>query len=144
MSYPEGVVDNATPWVAKQIIEYVATDGQAANAQGWPLLLLTSRGRTTGTWHRTALIYGEVDGAHLIVASIGGAPKHPSWYLNLVANPRAWLQVGAEVFEVAARTATAAEKPPLWQHMVGIYATYDTYQEKTEREIPVIVLERIG
>jgi len=144
MSYPAEVVGNRTPWVAKQIAEYVATDGTAPNPSGWPLLLVTSQGRRTGTWHRTALIYGEADGAYLVVASIGGGPKHPSWYLNLEANPRAWLQVGAEVFEVAARTAGPDEKPALWQRMVDIYPTYNAYQQKTEREIPVIVLERVG
>ena len=79
----------------------------------------------------------------MIVASKGGAPGHPSWYVNLVAEPSVRVQVGADKFEARARTAGASEKPELWKLMTGIWPQYDEYQEKTDRDIPVVVLERL-
>ncbi len=140
---PETIIDNDAPWVARQIEEYRATNGEKPVFRyGSPLLLVTTQGRKSGRWRRTCLIYGPHDGTYLIVASIGGAPKHPSWYLNLKANPRVWLQVAAEEFWAIARDATPEEKPELWQKMVDIFPDYADYQEKTTRQIPVVVLER--
>jgi deazaflavin-dependent oxidoreductase (nitroreductase family) len=89
-----------------------------------------------------ALIYGQHGDDYLVVASKGGADKHPSWYLNLADNPEVRVQVRGDKFDARARTATAEEKPELWRTMVGEWPPYDEYQAKTEREIPVVVLER--
>ncbi|PRY70055.1 deazaflavin-dependent oxidoreductase (nitroreductase family) [Glaciihabitans tibetensis] len=140
---PAPIVDNPEPWVSRQIIQYVETDGAKPVFRGGaPLLLLTTRGRSSGQWRRTCLIYGPDAGRFIVVASLGGAPKHPVWYLNLRAHDRVWVQVGAETFWVVARDATAEEKPALWDKMVAIYSDYANYQKKTDREIPVVILER--
>ena len=107
-----------------------------------PTLLLTTIGRRTGEPVITPLIYGEADGAYVVVGSRGGAPTHPSWYLNLVAEPEVEVQVVAERFKARARTATAEERPRLWDLMVSIYPTYEELKGKTEREIPIILLGR--
>jgi deazaflavin-dependent oxidoreductase (nitroreductase family) len=140
---PTPIIDNDADWVKKQIAEYIATDGaKPVFRYNAPLLLLTTKGRKSGEWRRTCLI-GTADGDQfLIVASLGGAPKHPVWYLNLTENPRVWLQVGAESFWATARTATPEEKPALWDKMVAIYPDYADYQVKTDREIPVVILAR--
>jgi deazaflavin-dependent oxidoreductase (nitroreductase family) len=142
-SAPAPIVDNQEPWVAKQITQYLATDGVKPEFPGGsPLLLLTTLGRSSEQWRRTCLIYGPDQGRFIVVASLGGAPQHPAWYLNLQANERVWVQVGAEEFWATAREATAEEKPALWQKMVGIYPAYAQYQKKTDRQIPVVILER--
>ncbi|MET4781415.1 nitroreductase family deazaflavin-dependent oxidoreductase [Glaciihabitans sp. UYNi722] len=141
---PLNPIDNETPWVARQIAEYVATDGEKPTFRGGaPLLLLTTKGRKSGVWRRTCLIYAEDAGRVLLVASLGGAPKHPVWYLNLQANPEVYLQVGARRFRAIARTATADEKPPLWDRVVGVYSDYADYQLKTDRQIPVVILDPV-
>jgi deazaflavin-dependent oxidoreductase (nitroreductase family) len=104
-------------------------------------LLLTTRGRKSGKLRRTALIFGRDGKNYLVVASKGGAPNHPLWYLNLVANPEVEIQVGAEKFTAHARTAAQEEKPRLWKIMAGIFPNYDEYQAKAGREIPVVILE---
>lgn len=142
-SSPDTPIDNETPWVKKQIDEYLLTDGRRpAFRYDSPLLLLTTRGSKSGLWRRTCLIYGEDDGRYLIVASLGGAPKHPSWYLNLELDTEVYLRVGAETIRGIARTATAEEKPPLWDKMVAIYPDYADYQTKTDRDIPIVIVER--
>jgi deazaflavin-dependent oxidoreductase (nitroreductase family) len=140
---PSPIIDNDADWVKKQIDEYVATDGERPEFRGGaPLVLITTRGRKSGEWRRTCLI-GASDGDDVvIVASIGGAPKHPVWYLNLEANPRVWVQQGAESFWAIAHTADEAEKPRLWDKMVGLYPDYADYQKKTDRVIPVVILTR--
>jgi deazaflavin-dependent oxidoreductase (nitroreductase family) len=140
---PSPIIDNDADWVKKQIDEYVATDGERPEFRGGaPLVLITTRGRKSGEWRRTCLI-GASDGDDVvIVASIGGAPKHPVWYLNLEANPRVWVQQGAESFWAIAHTADEAEKPRLWDKMVGLYPDYADYQKKTDRVIPVVILKR--
>lgn len=139
------VVDSPTGWVKKHIKDYVQTDGRSGHSwRGYPTLLLTTRGRKTGKLRRTALIYG-VDGEnYVLVASNGGSPTHPLWYLNLVADPNVELQVKANTFAGRARTATAAERARLWKMMVVIFPRYDLYQSKAGREIPVVVVERIS
>lgn len=150
MDAPTNVIDNTQSWVKNQIDEYVATDGAEPKFRGGaPLVLLTYKGRTSGEWRRTCLIGAEysggaLDGAWLLVASKGGSDDNPAWYPNLVENPTAWLQVGADYFAVTARTATPDEKPPLWARMVEIFPDYAGYQVKTDRDIPVVILERIA
>lgn len=138
----EEVTDSTTGWVAKHIRSYVETDGKNGHLyQGWPTLLLTTRGRKSGLLRRTALIYGEDHGRYLVVASNAGASQHPAWYLNLSENPDVAVQIGADKYTARARTATLEEKPPLWQVMTSIFPLYDKYQARSDREIPLVILE---
>lgn len=107
---------------------------------GVPTLLLTVTGRRTGRALTSALIFGRDGGNYLVVASMGGAPRHPSWYLNLQANPAATIQVRADELAVVARTASADEKPRLWKIMTEVWPNYDVYQSRTDRDIPVVLL----
>ena len=111
--------------------------------EGVTTLLLTTTGRRSGQPRTTPLIYGRAGERYLVVASRGGAPEHPGWYQNLVAQPVVQVQVMADRFSARARTATAAEKPALWKTMTSIWPPYDEYQARTGREIPVVILERI-
>jgi len=136
------VFDNPTPWVARHIGDYVRTDGKKGHRwHGVDTLLLTTRGRRSGKLRRTALIYGLDGDRYLVVASRGGAEHHPSWYLNLVAHPEVTIQVGSEMFAARARAANAKEKPGLWRLMTSIWPDYDRYQAKTDRDIPVVIIE---
>jgi deazaflavin-dependent oxidoreductase (nitroreductase family) len=138
------VHDSPAGWVNEHIQKYLETDGAEGHIwQGVPTLLLTTKGRKSGQWRRTALIYGEHNGAYVIVASQGGAPTHPAWYLNLQDNPEVRVQVAADKFEARARTATEQERPELWPLMAAIWPAYDEYQTKTDRQIPLVVLDRI-
>jgi deazaflavin-dependent oxidoreductase (nitroreductase family) len=107
---------------------------------GVPTLLLTVTGRRTGRELTSALIFGRDGDDYLVVASKGGWPSHPSWYLNLQVNAAAKIQVKAEHIAVRARTASEAEKPRLWKIMTGVWPNYDVYQARTDRDIPVVVL----
>ncbi|BBZ40240.1 nitroreductase family deazaflavin-dependent oxidoreductase [Mycobacterium conspicuum] len=107
---------------------------------GVPTLLLTTTGRRTGEPRTSALIFARDGVDYLIVASKGGMPTHPMWYLNLQANPAAKIQVKADEFAVVARTASAAEKPRLWKIVTEVWPNYDVYQTRTDREIPVVIL----
>ena len=145
MAPQEEVTDSPTGWVAEHVHRYVETDGREGHEwRGVPTLLLTTLGRKSGKLRRTALIYGK-DGEerYLLVASKGGAPEHPSWYLNLTEHPEVEVQAGADKFAARARTADAQEKPRLWQVMASIWPDYDGYQKKTDRDIPVAIVERI-
>ncbi len=145
MEEQEKIFDSPTGWVADHIHEYVETGGSRGHLwRGVPTLLLTTRGRKSGKLRRTALIYGRDGDHYVVVASRGGHPQHPAWYLNLVDNPAVQVQVGAEVFTAHARTATSEEKARLWPVMVSIWPDYENYQKSTDREIPVVVLERAG
>lgn len=135
----------ARPWVREHLERYLQTDGEDGHIwRGVPTLLLTTTGRKSGEPYTTPLIYGEDAGRYVVVASRGGAPSHPQWYRNLDANPSVGLQVAARKFQATARTASPDEKPTLWALMTGIYPPYDEYQAATEREIPVVILERAG
>ena len=107
---------------------------------GAPTLLLTTTGRRTGEERTTPLIFGRDGDDFVVVASVCGMPDHPAWYLNLRADPNARIQVMAEHLDVVAHTAADAEKPRLWKLMNEVWPNYDTYQERTERVIPVVVL----
>ncbi|MFG1921959.1 nitroreductase family deazaflavin-dependent oxidoreductase [Cryptosporangium sp. NPDC048952] len=107
---------------------------------GVPTLLLTTTGRQTGQLRTSALIFGRDADDYLVVASTGGAPRHPAWYLNLTANPTAEIQVKTERLRVRARTAGDDEKPRLWRILTEVWPNYDIYQTRTERVIPVVVL----
>jgi deazaflavin-dependent oxidoreductase (nitroreductase family) len=137
------VVDSPTGWVADHIKTYVDSDGEQGHLwKGVPTLLLTTQGRKSGIWRRSALIYGRDGERFVVVASQGGAPQHPAWYLNLSSNPAVEVQVGADKFAAHARPATAAERERLWPVMSAIWPDYDMYQTRTDREIPLAILER--
>jgi deazaflavin-dependent oxidoreductase (nitroreductase family) len=110
--------------------------------QGTKTLLLTTTGRKSGEPRELPLIYGKSGDDYLIVASKGGADKPPAWYVNLKANPEVEVQVMDDRFKAHAREATPDEKPQMWETMVAEWPAYNDYQRKTEREIPIIVLER--
>jgi deazaflavin-dependent oxidoreductase (nitroreductase family) len=125
----------------EHVRRYRETGGEVGYLwNGVPTLLLTTMGRRTGMERTTPLIFGRDGDDHLVVASMGGAPRQPAWYLNLNADAAATIQVKAERIPVAARTASAEEKPRLWRIMCGIWPNYDAYQARTERDIPVVVL----
>jgi deazaflavin-dependent oxidoreductase (nitroreductase family) len=139
------VQDSPVGWVNRHIQAYALSDGEKGHEwrRGVPTLLLTTTGRRTRTRHRTALIYGRDGEDYVVVASKGGSTKHPAWYLNLATDPKVGVQVGAEKFSAVARTATGEERSRLWRAMNTIWPSYEDYQSKTEREIPVVVLSRL-
>ena len=143
MPQREEVFDSPTGWVAKHIDRYVATDGKSGHRwSGHDSLLLTTRGRKSGKLRRTALFYVLDGDRYLVVGSAGGSARHPDWYLNLVEEPTVSVQVGAEKFEARARPADADEKPRLWKLVVEEFPAYESFQRKTKREIPVVIIER--
>jgi len=110
-----------------------------------PSLLLTTTGRKSGEKFVFPLFYGETgSGGYIIVASKGGAPKHPVWYLNLVAHPEVEVQVGTKKMTARARTVNGEERTLMWEKALEFWPPYADYQKKTEREIPVVVLEPVG
>jgi F420H(2)-dependent quinone reductase len=131
--------------VAEQVALYEATDGKEGDTlEGKPVVILTTRGRHSGALRKSPLMRVEHDGRYVVVASMGGAPQHPVWYLNLLADPHVTLQDGAEVMELRARTATPEERTQWWPRAAAAWPPYDEYQTKTEREIPVVILEPLG
>lgn len=139
------VQDSPRDWVKDHIERYVATGGEDGHEwqPGVYTLLLTTTGRKSGEAKRTALIYQPDGAGFAVVASNGGSTGHPAWYLNLLADPSAHVQVGSEEFTAKARTATAEERPRLWALMNEVWPSYTEYQTKTDREIPVVVLDRV-
>jgi deazaflavin-dependent oxidoreductase (nitroreductase family) len=129
----------------EHIDRYEATDGEEGHEWqgGTKALILTTTGRKSGEPRKAPLIYGEHDGDYLVVASKGGAPEPPAWYVNLQANPEVQVQVKGDKFTARARDASPEEKPELWKIMTAEWPDYDSYQTKTDRQIPVVVLERV-
>lgn len=140
----EKVIDSPIAWVADHIKEYVESNGEKGHDwNGTQVLLLSTKGRKSGDMRRCALIYGNDGDDFVIVASRGGDPKHPLWYLNLVADPNVTLQIKSEVFPaVAAEVEDAAEYERLWQLMLTQWPSYAEYQAKTDRKIPLVRLTR--
>jgi deazaflavin-dependent oxidoreductase (nitroreductase family) len=127
----------------KHVSTYEETGGeQGYDWNGAPILILTTRGRRSGEERKNALIFQEHDGDYLIVASRGGSDQPPAWYLNLSADPDVTVQVKADRFKAKARTASPDEKRALWGKMTAVWPDYDSYQKKTSRDIPIVVLER--
>ncbi|HKA69097.1 MAG TPA: nitroreductase family deazaflavin-dependent oxidoreductase [Actinomycetes bacterium] len=128
----------------EHVRRYIETDGREGHdwRRGAPVLLVTTTGRKTGRKIIKALIYQPYGDDYLIVASNGGLHQQPEWYLNLDANPEVEVQVRGDRFKALARTATPEEKPDLWRRMVSIWPDYDEYQKRTDRPIPVVILER--
>jgi deazaflavin-dependent oxidoreductase (nitroreductase family) len=141
----DGLVDSPVEWIQDHIRRYVETDGaEGADFLGYKALLLTTVGRRSGARRRTALYYGRDGDDYLLVASRGGDANHPSWYLNLDANPEVEVQVGGDVFTAKARTVEGPDRARLWQRMVETFPQYAEYQERTTRLLPVVVLRRTG
>ncbi|ONH25671.1 nitroreductase family deazaflavin-dependent oxidoreductase [Pseudofrankia asymbiotica] len=141
MSEPNYVKPELTLLGADHIRAYRETDGETGYLwNGVPTLLLTTTGRRTGEPRTSALIFARDGDGFLVVASTGGAPQHPKWYLNLEANPAAEIQVKGEHIKVVAHTASPEEKPRLWKIVTDAWPNYDVYQTRTERVIPVVVL----
>jgi deazaflavin-dependent oxidoreductase (nitroreductase family) len=143
---------NLADWMKEHLRLYLETDGEQghyydASARGGPSavpsLLLTTVGRRSGRPQQLPLFYGKVPGGYSVVASKGGAPTHPAWYLNLRAHPVVDVQVGPRKFKARARVAEGEERTAIWRTMLEVWPFYDEYQANTEREIPVVVLEPI-
>ena len=139
-------------WIKNHLDRYLATNGEdgylwdarLGGGTGMvPTLLLTTSGRKSGRELTLPLIFGRSGEDYVVVASKGGAPEHPAWYFNLVANPNVTVQVKADKFSAHAHTANAEERATLWPKMVEIYGPYADYQKKTDRQIPVVVLKRV-
>jgi F420H(2)-dependent quinone reductase len=129
-------------WARKQAELYEATGGeQGGDLRGRPVIVLTSVGATTGKLRKTALMRVEHDGLYAVVASMGGAPRHPVWYYNLTKNPHVELQDCATTRDYIAREVTGEEKALWWVRAVEAWPDYANYQAKTDRQIPVFVLE---
>ncbi len=125
----------------EHVQRYQETDGEVGYIwNGVPILLLTTTGRRSGASRTTPLIHARDGDDYLVVASMGGAPRHPYWYENLLVEPSARIQVLAEHIDVTARTASEAEKPRLWKIVADQWPNYDVYQTRTDRVIPIVVL----
>ena len=130
-------------WISEHVERYLATDGDEGHMfRGVPTLLLTTIGRKSGEGRLIPLIYGEDNGTYIVVGSKGGHALHPSWYENLVAYSDVKVQVKADRFSARASTASGEERNRLWTLMANIWEGYNEYQERTVREIPVVVLRR--
>jgi len=128
----------------EHVRRYRETDGEVGYLwNGAPCLVLTTT-RKSGDPRDTALIFGQDGDAYLLVASKGGAPDHPWWYRDLAARPAVELQVRGDRFPAVARTASAEEKARLWPKMTAVWPSYDDYQANTDRDIPVVIIERAG
>lgn len=128
-------------WAREQAEKYEASNGTEANTiKGLPIILLTTRGAKTGKLRKTPLMRVEHNGEYAVVASLGGAPKHPVWYHNIKADPHVELRDGAVVKDYTAREVKGDEKAVWWERAVRAYPDYADYQTKTDREIPVFVL----
>lgn len=131
-------------WARNQAETYEATGGREANEmRGKPVIVLTTRGARTGGLRKTALMRVEHDGSYAVVASKGGDPKHPAWYHNLLAHPRVALQDGEDAREYDARELDGAEREAWWRRATAVWPDYDDYQRKTDRVIPIFVLEPV-
>jgi F420H(2)-dependent quinone reductase len=132
-------------WVRDQVEQYENSNGEQANTlldTGLPVIILTSRGARSGKVRKTPLMRVEHDGAYAVVASQGGAPTHPVWYHNLLADPHVELQDRSSKWDMTAREVSGAERQEWWDRAVAAYPPYAEYQERTDRVIPVFVLER--
>jgi deazaflavin-dependent oxidoreductase (nitroreductase family) len=127
---------------------YEATGGEEGNIlrdnPEWPIVVITSKGAKSGKLRKNPVMRVERDGTYVAFASMGGSPTNPEWYHNFLAHPEVELQDGSEKHLYAARLVTGAERADWWDYAVATWPTYGEYQKKTDREIPVFVLERIG
>ena len=142
----EGEYEPSTSdWARKQAETFEATNGAEANTlRGRPIIVMTSKGAKSGKLRKTALMRVEHDGQYAVVASDGGAPKHPTWYWNLKKHPLVELQDGAEKHDYEARELEGEEREIWWRRANETWPSYDQYQTKTDRQIPVFLLTRIS
>jgi len=129
-------------WVRQQVETYEATNGREANTlreTGIPIVIITTMGAKSGKLRKFALMRVEHDGEYALVASKGGAPEHPGWYHNIVAEPLVMIQDGPEPHDYTTHLAQGAERQEWWDRSVGVYSPYAEYQTKTDREIPVFI-----
>jgi deazaflavin-dependent oxidoreductase (nitroreductase family) len=136
---------SAAGWVRAQVERYEASGGREANTlrghAEWPIVVITSRGHRSGKLRKNPVMRVEKDGVYAAIASQGGAPEHPTWYHNFLADPHVDVQDGPEPREYIARLAEGEEREEWWRRAVAQYAPYAEYQERTDREIPVFILE---
>jgi deazaflavin-dependent oxidoreductase (nitroreductase family) len=135
---------SAMAWVAEQVAEYEASGGTRANTlrdTGIPVIVVTMRGRASGKVRKIALMRVEHEGRYALVASYGGRPEHPAWYGNLVADPHVMIQDGPEPHDYVVREVSGDERAAWWERSVAVFPTYEEYQAKTDRVIPVLVAE---
>jgi deazaflavin-dependent oxidoreductase (nitroreductase family) len=134
-------------WVRNQVETYERTGGREANTlqdrPDWPIVVITSKGVKSGKLRKNPVMRVEKDGVYAAVASKGGDPEHPVWYHNFLAHPEVQLQDGPEPHLYRARVAEGEERAEWWERCVAQYPPYAEYQEKTDREIPVFLLERL-
>lgn len=129
-------------WIAEHVKLYVESGGKEGHLwqPGVPTLLLTTRGNKSGTARRTALIYGRDGDDYVVMASYAGAPTHPDWYLNLVADPGVVIQMGEDITTSTARTVADEDRDRVWKIMTAIWPDYDKYSTKTSRKIPLVAI----
>jgi deazaflavin-dependent oxidoreductase (nitroreductase family) len=126
----------------EQVEAYESSGGQRGNTlRGMPVIILTTRGARSGKLRKIPLMRVEHEGRYAVVASLGGAPKHPVWYYNLKADPNVELQDGPQPQDMVAREVSGDERAEWWKRAVAAYPDYEDYQKRTDREIPVFVLE---
>lgn len=134
-------------WVREQVEQFEASNGQEANTlmgkPEWPIVVITSKGARSGKLRKNPVMRVEKDGVYAAVASKGGTPENPAWFQNFVDHPEVDLQDGSEKHTYRARIAEGDERAEWWERSVAQYAPYAEYQEKTDREIPVFLLERV-
>ncbi|CAM5308348.1 nitroreductase family deazaflavin-dependent oxidoreductase [Streptomyces purpurascens] len=138
---------STTQWVRKQVELYESsggTEGTTLQGSKMPVVVLTSRGAKSGKLRKTPVMRVEHEGRYAAVASLGGAPKHPVWYFNLKSDPHVELQDGPRKQDMTAREVTGEEKSEWWDRAVAAYPAYADYQKKTDREIPLFVLEPVA
>ena len=134
-------------WVRDQVAEYEASGGTRANTlrdTGIPVIVVTMRGKASGKVRKIALMRVEHEGSYALVASYGGRPEHPAWYGNLVADPHVMIQDGPEPHDYVVREVSGSERDEWWTRAIAVFPTYDEYQSKTDRIIPVLVAEPAG
>lgn len=143
----EPATDSDFSWASQQVAAYEASGGREANTlpdhPEWPIVVITSRGAESGKLRKNPVMRVKHEGVYAAVASKGGAPENPDWYHNFVANPVVQLQDGPEPALYHARIAEGEERETWWQRAVAVYAPYEEYQQNTDRQIPVFVLEPV-
>jgi F420H(2)-dependent quinone reductase len=138
-------VPSKQQWVRDQVEAYEASDGDRANTlrdTGAPIVVITSVGAKSGNLRKNPVMRVERDGSYLAVASLGGSDRNPEWYHNFLVHPEVELQDGPERHVYTARVLSGAERSEWWDHAVATWSTYGEYQKKTDREIPIFLLER--
>ncbi|MBP2478440.1 deazaflavin-dependent oxidoreductase (nitroreductase family) [Crossiella equi] len=132
-------------WAANQVALYESSGGtEGTEMQGKPVIILTTKGAKSGKIRKSPLMRVEHEGRYAVVASLGGAPKHPVWYHNVKASPTVMLQDGPVIKDYVAREVTGQEKADWWERAVAAWPDYAEYQKKTDREIPVFVLDPVA